>query len=148
MCRLPFFTILFYFFYFYLSMFFVMFVSSFKLTANGLALGEEADFEALNCLPPLPIAIGIDTKHKASFNHRTRFFAKHLLYAVFLILTISLLFCRLHVFRLNRLRVLFHDILFLYVRQQRKLCYLLHSIVYQSLLMLSHLSGKNKLRKN
>jgi len=28
-------------------------VSSFSLTANGLALGEEADFEALNCLPAL-----------------------------------------------------------------------------------------------
>ena len=26
---------------------------SFKLTANGLALGEGADFEAQNCLPAL-----------------------------------------------------------------------------------------------
>ena len=25
----------------------------FTMTANGLALGEEADFEALNCLPAL-----------------------------------------------------------------------------------------------
>jgi len=25
----------------------------FKLAGNGLALGEEADFEALNCLPPV-----------------------------------------------------------------------------------------------
>jgi hypothetical protein len=28
-------------------------VVALKLTANGLALGEEADFEALNCLPAL-----------------------------------------------------------------------------------------------
>jgi hypothetical protein len=27
--------------------------SLFTMTANVLALGEEADFEALNCLPPL-----------------------------------------------------------------------------------------------
>jgi len=45
---------------------------------NGLALGEEADSEASAAadLPPLPKAIGIDTKldlsrhsRKASFNH-------------------------------------------------------------------------------
>jgi len=30
-----------------------MALSPFKLTANGLALGEEADFEALNRLPSL-----------------------------------------------------------------------------------------------
>jgi len=30
-----------------------MFLRSFKLDTNGLALGEEAEFEALNCLPAL-----------------------------------------------------------------------------------------------
>jgi len=28
-------------------------LSVYKITANGLALGEEADLEALNCLPAL-----------------------------------------------------------------------------------------------
>jgi len=32
-----------------------------------LQLKEVGDFEALNCLPPLPIAIGIDTKHPDSY---------------------------------------------------------------------------------
>jgi len=31
---------------------FVVDVSFFTLAGNGLALGEEADFEAQNCLPP------------------------------------------------------------------------------------------------
>jgi len=29
------------------------FIKILSMTANGLALGEEADFEALNCLPAL-----------------------------------------------------------------------------------------------
>ena len=42
-----------------------------KLVAYVLALGEEADFEALNCLPTLKLSANtkLDTKHKASFNH-------------------------------------------------------------------------------
>jgi len=35
------------------------------MAGNGLALGEEADFEALNCQP----STKVDTKHKASFKH-------------------------------------------------------------------------------
>jgi hypothetical protein len=35
------------------SVFLLSVVSSFRLAPNGLALGEEADFEALNCLPAL-----------------------------------------------------------------------------------------------
>jgi hypothetical protein len=33
------------------------------ITDNGLGLGEEADFETLNCLSEL------DTKHKVLFKH-------------------------------------------------------------------------------
>ena len=33
---------------------------------NVLPLGEEADFEALNCLPA---RVKFDTKHKTSFKH-------------------------------------------------------------------------------
>jgi len=38
----------------------------FKIAHNGLALGEEADFEALNCLPARD---KLDTEHKTSFKH-------------------------------------------------------------------------------
>jgi len=36
------------------------------ITANVLALGEEADFEALNCLPAQNLSAD---GHKASFSH-------------------------------------------------------------------------------
>jgi hypothetical protein len=46
-------------------------------------LGEETDFEALNCLPSTELGM----KHKTLFKHRTRFFVKCLLPHVFIFLT-------------------------------------------------------------
>jgi hypothetical protein len=52
-----------------------MFLLSFRVAANGLALGEEADFETQNCKPALNLIRSI----KLHLSTQTRFFAKRLL---------------------------------------------------------------------
>ena len=93
-------------------------VSVFTLACNVLRLGEGRESLA-------PKFVEIPNVQFSTNVHRVYFspaFGNTMLYAVFLFITISQLFCQLHAIHSNMLRELFLYILFQCVHQQRIVC--------------------------